>query len=62
LQRALATSKEGREREVKLKKPTLGLATPNLEMSRAEVERRGADVSGHNLLEGNGGVGNTSMQ
>jgi hypothetical protein len=39
------------ERKVQSEKPASGLATSNLMMSRAEVERRGgADVnSGHNL-------------
>jgi len=47
--------KEGREREVQPEKPTPGLDTPDLVISRAEVERRGgADVnSGHDLLVGN---------
>ena len=43
-------------------KPATGLATPDLVMSRAEVERRGgAGVdSGHDNLVGNGGIGSTS--
>jgi hypothetical protein len=49
LQHALATSEEGRECEVQPEKPALGLATPDLVMSRAKVELRGgAGVdSGH---------------
>ena len=45
-------------------KPTQGLATPNLVMSRVEVERcGGAGVdSGHNLMVGNVDVGSTSTQ
>jgi hypothetical protein len=45
------TSEEGRECKMQSEKPASGLATSNLVMSRAEVERRGgADVnSGHNL-------------
>ena len=43
-------------------KPTLGLATPDLMMSRAEVERCGdAGVNNdHDLLVGNDGIGSTS--
>jgi hypothetical protein len=62
LQHALATFEEEKEHEVQLEKPTPGLATPNLMMSQAEVERRysvGVD-SGHDLLMGNAGVGSTS--
>jgi hypothetical protein len=61
LKHMLATSEEGREREVQLEKPAPSLATPDLVMSRAEVEHRsGADVnSGHDLLVGNNGVDNT---
>jgi hypothetical protein len=53
---------EGREREVQPEKPTLGLATLDLVMSQAKVERcdvTGVD-SGHDLLVRNGGVGSTS--
>ena len=41
-------------REVQPEKPAPGLATPDLVMSRAEVEHRGgADIdSGHDLLHG----------
>jgi hypothetical protein len=60
----LETSKEGRERELQPKKPAPGLATRDLVMSRAEVERRGgAGIdSGHDLVVGNGDVGSTSTQ
>ena len=49
--------KEGRECEVQPEKPPPDLATPDLVVSRAEVERRsdaGVDNS-HDLLVGNGG-------
>ena len=61
LKHMFVTSEEGREREVQPEKPAPGLATPDLVVSRAEVERRsdaGVD-SGHDLLVGNGGVGST---
>jgi hypothetical protein len=60
-QHTLATSEEGREREVQPEKPASGLATPDLVMSPDEVERRGGVGidSGHDLLLGNGGVDNT---
>jgi hypothetical protein len=60
----LATSEEGREREVQLEKPPPGLATPDLVISQAEVERRdGASVdSDHDLLVGNSGVISTSTR
>jgi hypothetical protein len=60
LKHTLAT----REREVRPEKPALGLAIPNLMMSRAEVERRGgAGVdSGHDLLVRNDSVGSTSTR
>jgi hypothetical protein len=60
----LATSEEGRECKVQPEKPALGLATPDLGMSLAEVERcDGADVdNGHDLLVGNDGVGSTSTR
>jgi hypothetical protein len=41
LQHVLATSEEGREREVQPEKTAPGLATPDLMMSRAEVEHHG---------------------
>jgi hypothetical protein len=49
---------------VQPEKLALGLATPDLVMSRAEVERRGgAGVdNSHDLLVGNGGVGSTSTR
>jgi hypothetical protein len=64
LQHALAISEKGREREVQPKKLALGLATLDLVMSRAEVERRGvAGVdNGRDLLVGNDGVGSTSTR
>ena len=64
LQHALATSEEGRVREVQPEKPALGLATQDLAMSRDEVKRRGGvDVdSGHGLLVGNGIVRSTSTR
>jgi len=46
-------------REVQPEKPAPGLATPDLVMSRVEVERRGGDSS-HDLLVGNDDVGSTS--
>ena len=63
LQHALATSKEGREREVQPEKAAPGLATPVV-MSRAEVECHGsAGVdSGLDLLVGNGGIASTSTR
>jgi hypothetical protein len=53
-----------RERKVQTKKPTPSLATPDLVMPGAEVERRGgAGVnSGHDLLVGNDSVGSTSTR
>jgi hypothetical protein len=47
---------------VQPEKPAPSLASTDLVMSRAKVERRSvADVdSGHDLLVGNGGVGSTS--
>jgi hypothetical protein len=64
LKYTLATSEEGREREVEPKKLALGLATSDLVMSRAKVESRGgAGVnSGHDHLVGNVGVGSTSTR
>jgi hypothetical protein len=64
LKHTLATSEEGREREVQPEKPAPGLATLDLVMSRAEVEHHGdAGVdSGHNLLVGNDGVGSISTR
>jgi hypothetical protein len=61
LQHALATFEEEKEHEVQLEMPAPGLATANLVMSQAEVERRsGAGVdSGHDLLMGNASVDNT---
>jgi hypothetical protein len=60
----LATSEEGKEREVQLEKPPPGLATPDLMISRAEVEHcDGASVdSDHDLLVGNSGVISTSTR
>ena len=61
LEHTSAASEKGRECEVQSKKPAPGLATPDLVMYRAEVERcgdTGVD-SGHDLLVGNGGVSNT---
>jgi hypothetical protein len=53
-----------REREVRPEKLAPGLATPDLVMSRAEVEHRGSTGvdNGHDLLVGNAGVGSTSTQ
>jgi hypothetical protein len=49
---------------VQPEKPAPSLASTDLVMSRAKVERRSvADVdSGHDLLVGNGGVGSTSIR
>jgi hypothetical protein len=60
----LATFEEERERRVQPEKPALGLATPDLVMSRAKVERRGgAGVdSGQDLPVGNDDVGSTSTR
>jgi hypothetical protein len=60
----LATSEEGREHEVQQEKHTPGLATSDLVMSLAEVERRGGTGvnNGHDPLVGNGSCGNTSMR
>jgi hypothetical protein len=64
LKHMLAISEEGREHEVQLEKPTIGLTTPDLMMSRAKIERHsGACVdSGHDLLVENSGISSTSMQ
>jgi hypothetical protein len=64
LKHILTTSEKGREREVQPKKPALSLATLDLVMSRAKVERRGnASVdNGHDLLLGNDGVDSTSTR
>jgi hypothetical protein len=64
LQHTLATSEEGREREVQPEKPTPGLATPDLMTSRAEVERCGSTGvgNGHDLLVGNSGIDSTSTR
>ena len=49
---------------MQLEKPALGLATPDLAMSRDEVKRHDdADIdSGHELLVGNGIVSSTSTR
>jgi hypothetical protein len=64
LQHALATFEEERERKVQPKKPTPGLATPDLMMSQVEVERHGGVGfdSSHELLVGDCGVGSTSTR